>query len=67
MHNFVSIDNQPDLIRDISNHAIITNSSHKISEYNARKKAMSEKENEIQSLKNDMEEIKKMLQVLMQR
>lgn len=66
MLKYVKIDNEPNLIRDISNHAIIS-SAQKINEYNARKKAMSEKDKEIQSLKNDVQEIKTMLQALMQR
>lgn len=67
MLNFVEIDNQPGMARDISSHAVVSTDPKKINEYNARKAIAAQQAFEIDILKNDMKEIKSMLSALLQR
>lgn len=74
MLNFVQIDNEPGMIRDVSNHAVISNDPQKMNEYNARKAIAESRaselikhQQEIDELKNGMKEIKSMLSALLQR
>ena len=74
MHNLVQIESDNSLARDISSHAVIALSSDKANEYYTRKKIAEAKANElarqqqeIDGLKNDIQEIKSMLQALLQR
>lgn len=74
MHNQVAIENEIGMVRDISNHAVLCNVKHKISDYNAKRQAAIQRdmlikshEEQINSLKNDISSIKDMLTALMQR
>lgn len=74
MHNLVNIEGDSDLARDISSHAVITLSPDKANDYRARKKIAERKEIElaqqqqqIDVIKDDIQEIKTMLLALMQR
>jgi len=74
MLNFVQIDNEPGMIRDISSHAVISADPQKINEYNARKVVaasrhaeLTKHQKEIDELKNDITEIKSMLLALLER
>jgi hypothetical protein len=74
MHNYVKIDNEPGLVRDMSSHAVVLNAPEKIADYTARRNAaknraeeLAEQRQEIESIKNDVHEIKSMLQALLQR
>lgn len=74
MHNLVQIEGDSSLARDISSHAVIAVSADKANDYHARKKIAEQKANElarqqqeIDGLKNDIQEIKSMLQALLQR
>jgi hypothetical protein len=73
MRNFVKIETHENLIRDISTHAIIQDSS-KIEEYKFRRNIFAKKEEtllkqkeEIDDIRAEMKEIKQMLLNLMQR
>lgn len=74
MHNLVQIESDDSLARDISSHAVITVSPDKANDYRARKKIAEQKDSElvrqqqeINGLKSDIQEIKTMLQALIQR
>lgn len=74
MHNIVQIESDNSLARDISSHAVIAISDEKVNDYKAKKRIAQERENiiiaqqkEIEAVKSDINEIKQMLQVLMQR
>lgn len=74
MHNFVQIDDNPGLVRDMRSHAVISTNSEKVNDYVARKAIASQRDSlinsqqhQINELKTDIEEIKTMLRALMQR
>lgn len=74
MHNLVQIESDDSLARDISSHAVIAVSPDKANDYRARKKIAEQKnselvrqQEEINGLKSDIQEIKTMLQALIQR
>ena len=74
MHDIVKIDGKVDLIRDMQSHAVISSSLEEINLYNNRKKLaqcreleLEKQKIEIDSLKEDMREIKVMLQALLKR
>lgn len=74
MHNLVKIDSMEGLARDVSSHAVISTSSDKINEYQTRKKLLQDREytliqqqKQIDSLNSDIQDIKLMLQALLQR
>lgn len=74
MRNLVQIESDSSLARDISSHAVITMSDEKIKDYQAKRKIAESRESlmmsqqrEIDTLKNDISEIKQMLQVLIKR
>jgi hypothetical protein len=74
MLNLVQIESDSSLARDISSHAVISMTDDKLKEYQTKRKIAESRESlflsqqkEIESLKNDVSEIKQMLQVLIQR
>lgn len=74
MRNIVQIEGNNGLIRDMSSHAILNASSEQIDSYNSRKKVaqlreleLSKQKEEINSLKEDVKEIKAMLEALLKR
>lgn len=74
MRNLVKIDSDDSLARDVSSHAVICTSPDKIKDYQARKKFIQDREQiinnqqqQIDSLNSDIQEIKTMLQALLQR
>lgn len=74
MHNMVAIDSDKTLVRDIASHAVIAISPDKVNEYRRRKalaeqkvSELSRQQNQIDEMKTDINQIKSMLQALMQR
>jgi len=74
MHNLVKIEGDDSMARDISSHAVISISPDKANDYYARRKIAESKANElakqqqeINELKDDIQQIKSMLQALLQR
>lgn len=74
MHNIVEIEGDKTLARDISSHAVITVSPDKLNEYQVRKRIAEQKaselarqQEEIEELRDDIKQIKSMLQALLQR
>ncbi len=74
MHNLIEIENNKELLRDVSSHAIVASSNKKILDYTAKKIAaeqqaliLKQNQEEITSLKNDMREIKEMINLLLKR
>ena len=74
MHNLVQIENDNSLARDMSSHAVISMSPEKVDHYKARKKIAEQlalqnirQQQEIDTLKDDIKEIKSMLHALLQR
>lgn len=68
MHNFLKVEGSDSLIRDMSTHAIINNNSTEYNNYIKRKNnsvAQQEKierhENDINSIKQDLRDIRRML------
>jgi phage-related minor tail protein len=74
MHNLVQIEDNNELLRDVSSHAVLASSNKKILDYKAKKMAAEQQsailrknQEEIASLKNDMSEIKEMINLLLKR
>jgi hypothetical protein len=74
MRNLVEIEDNNELLRDVSSHAIVASSNKKILDYKAKKIAAEQQaailrknQEEITSLKNDMREIKEMINLLLKR
>jgi len=74
MRNLVQIESDSSLARDISSHAVLTISDEKLKDYYAKRKIaesrdslMLSQQKEIDTLKNDISEIKQMLEVLIKR
>ena len=74
MHNLVKIESDSSLARDISSHAVIVMSDEKLKDYYAKRKIaenrdslIASQQKEIDTLKNDISEIKQMLEVLIKR
>lgn len=74
MHNLVEIEDNRELLRDVSSHAVLASSNKKILDYRAKKIAaeqqaaiLKQNQEEITSLKNDMREIKEMINLLLKR
>jgi len=74
MRNLVPIESDSNLARDMSSHAVITINDDKLKDYYAKRKIaesrdslMLSQQKEIDTLKNDISEIKQMLQVLIKR
>lgn len=72
MHNFVKIENNEALVRDIRTNAVINSSKDKIADYNAKKSAaiardlaIKQNQQEINDMKKDISDIKEMLTLLL--
>lgn len=72
MHDFVKIENNEGLVRDMRTNAIISTSSDKISDYRAKKIAAEQRDSiikknqeEINDMKKDISDIKEMLTQLL--
>lgn len=74
MHDLVQIQDNTELLRDIKSHAVIASSNDKVLDYKAKRLAaeqrdiiLKQNQDEINSLKDDMREIKEMLNLLLKR
>jgi hypothetical protein len=74
MLKLVEIEDNRELLRDVSSHAVLASSNKKILDYRAKKIAaehqaaiLKQNQEEIASLKNDMCEIKEMINLLLKR
>lgn len=74
MHNLIQIGSVEHMARDPMSHAVISTDSNRITEYVNRKKYMEfsatllqKQQDEIDSVKNDISEIKNMLVSMIQR
>lgn len=74
MHNLVQIEDNNELLRDVTSHAVLASSNKKILDYRAKKIAaeqqaavLKQNQEEIATLKNDMREIKEMINLLLKR
>jgi hypothetical protein len=67
MRNLVKIENMNGLARDTSSHAVISTSDEVFNDYHKRKSLASKQQEEINAMKQDIGEIKSMLQALIQR
>jgi hypothetical protein len=74
MHNLIKIESSNSLARDLSSHAVISTSKETFRDYHRRKTLAEQQMNEskkqqdeIDALKNDISEIKTMLQTLIKR
>lgn len=67
MRNLVKIENMNGLARDTSSHAVISTSDEVFNDYHKRKSLASKQQEEINAMKQDIGEIKSMLQALVQR
>lgn len=72
MHDFVKIENNEGLVRDMRTNAIVSTSSDKISDYRAKKIAAEQRDSiikknqeEINDMKKDISDIKEMLTQLL--
>ena len=67
MRNLVKIENMNGLARDTSSHAVISTSEEVFNDYHKRKSLAAKQQEEINAMKQDIGEIKSVLQALMQR
>lgn len=74
MHDFVKIESMNGMARDISSHAVISTSAETFEDYHKRRQIARQKSGiiekqqaEINELKEDLKEIKQMLQALIKR
>ena len=74
MLKLVEIEDNRELLRDVSSHAVLASSDKKILDYKAKKIAaeqhaaiLRQNQEEIASLKDDMREIKEMINLLLKR
>ena len=58
MSNFVPVEGRMGLYRDTESTAIVNNNTHEYNTYMARKKAMQEKNNELDQMKEDLDNVK---------
>ena len=58
MSNFVPVEGRMGLYRDTDSTAIVNNNTHEYKSYMARKKAMQEKNNELDQMKEDLDGMK---------
>lgn len=62
----VKVSNEPFLVRDMSNKAIINEDENAYNKYMERKQRLLEKDNEIKQLRNEVEELKSLFNKLME-
>jgi hypothetical protein len=74
MLKLVEIEDNKELLRDVSSHAVLASSNKKILDYRAKKivaeqqaAILKQNQEEIASLKDDMREIKEMINLLLKR
>lgn len=74
MHDLVKIESMNGMARDISSHAVISTSTEAFEDYQRRKalaiernSVLQKQQEEINALKDNLEEIKQMLQALIKR
>lgn len=67
MHNLIKIENMNGLARDPSSHAVISTSDEAFRDYHKRKSLAAKQQEEIDAMKQDIGEIKSMLEALLQR
>jgi hypothetical protein len=60
----VKIQDNEDLIRDVGSNAILNSNMSSLEKYKARRNKEREMNDDVQTLKNDMKEIKELLQQL---
>jgi hypothetical protein len=60
------VTNEPFLVRDMSNKAIINEDENAYNKYMERKQRLLEKDNEIKQLRNEVEELKSLFNKLME-
>lgn len=68
-HKYLKVKDRPDLVRDVESKAILSTDLRALQEHREKKrlfKQLLEKTNEVDQLKNDVQEIKAMLQQLLQ-
>ena len=58
MSNFVPVEGRMGLYRDTESTAIVNNNTHEYNAYMTRKKAMQEKNNELDKMKEDLDNVK---------
>ena len=58
MSNFVPVEGKMGLYRDTESTAIVNNNTHEYNAYMTRKKAMQEKNNELDKMKEDLDGMK---------
>jgi hypothetical protein len=60
----LKIENEEELIRDVATQAVLNNNMSSLEKYKARRNKEREMNDDVQTLKNDMKEIKELLQQL---
>jgi hypothetical protein len=55
------------IYRDLSTNALVFTNSDEIAAYNAKKKALRDRDVEINNIKQELDEIKKMLTILLEK
>ena len=61
---YIQVENSNDLVRDVKTNAVINTNSTAIVNRKQQKKALLQKDNEIEQMKADIEELKKIIKKL---
>lgn len=67
MSNYIKVEGHPNLVRDKNSGVILNINKSEINANRIRKEKQREKDNEIEQLKNDVSEIKSMLNKLVEK
>ena len=67
MGNYIKVEGHPNLVRDKNSGVILNINKSEINANRIRKEKQREKDNEIEQLKNDVSEIKSMLNKLVEK
>jgi hypothetical protein len=70
MSNYIKVKDHPDLVRDRNSNAILNNDAEALNKYREERERLLKVKNavnEVETLRNDVNEIKEMLQLLLKR
>jgi len=67
MSNYIKVEGHPNLVRDRNSGVILNINKSELNANRIRKEKQKEKDNEIEQLKNDVSEIKSMLNKLVEK
>jgi hypothetical protein len=67
MNDYAKIEGEEDYVKDLSSGAVLNTNNSSLQNYKKRRAQLLEQNKKVQTLENDVKEIKKMLQQLLER